>query len=329
LLSLLKYLKTGKILIVVCLFLFKNNIFSQNLVQNGSFESTTNLNCLVDPYNYVNYWLPIGSPDYFNANCTSGGYKVPSNYFGISYPINGIGYVGVAVYYKTSEAKEYLQQHLISPLISGKTYYSSFYITLSDKVTYSIQNIGALFSTSQPTVTGNYYFPATPQIENHSGYLSDTVGWMKIDGYFKAQGGEEYITVGNFYSISNTDTLQVYTNDPFPSDPGTSYYYIDSVSLYDSLNYALITNIKRLEDEVKVNLYPNPNNGNFKLEYHITKEVEFVVTDITGRIVSQYTLLPTQNNFLIKEDELNAGVYFYSIKMNNSLHKNDKLIIIK
>ncbi len=329
-LSLLQYLKTGKILIVVCLFLFKNNIFSQNLVQNGSFELNSNIDCSTGTYTVINNWNGIGTPDYFHSTCPLYNNNVPFNRFGESYEINNNkAYIGIVTYYKTSEYKEYIQQQLTSPLITGKSYYLSFYTSKADRVGYSTNNTGAFFSVNQPTVIGNNYFPANPQVINNIGYITDTTTWTKIEGYFKAAGGEQYITIGNFNSNTNTDTLNTGTANPIPFDPGEAYYYIDSVSLYDSLDYALITNVKKLKDEIIVNLYPNPNNGNFKLEYHIDKESDFIITDITGRIVNQYSLLPKLNNLLIKDDELNAGVYFYSIKINNSLLKNDKLVIIK
>jgi OOP family OmpA-OmpF porin len=326
-------------LLIIAILLFKNNK-AQNLIQNGSFEYSSSYNCNGDfintstafpgyGFHMLNDWLPISSPDYYYNSCSPLGYGTPINRPGKEVPKDGVAYVGICVYYKPYETKEYIQQHLNFPLISGKSYYLSFYVSRVERFTMSIKNIGAYLSISQPTVAGNTYFSALPQIVNDTGFLTDTLGWSKIEGYFTAQGGEEYITIGNFNSNANTDTLYIGTNDPLPSNPDGAYYYIDSVSLYDSLDYALITNVKNLEDEIRVNVYPNPNNGNFKLEYHITKEAEFVITDITGRLVNQYALLPSQNSLLIKEEELNGGVYFYSIKINNSVLKNNKLIIIK
>jgi hypothetical protein len=312
------------------IFSFKNNILSQNLIINSSFENYNLLYCNGAGFDLTN-WYSIGSPDYFNSFCTaSSGGSIPKNDFGYSYSKSGNAYAGILGYYKPYETKEYIQQHIGNPLIGGKSYYVSFYLSGSDRFTMSIKNIGAYISVIQPTtVVSNTYIPATPQVENQTGFLTDTTGWTKIEGYFKAQGGEQYITIGNFNSNANTDTLYTGSSNPALGNPDGAYYYIDSVSLYDSLDYALITNIKQLENEIKVNLYPNPNIGNFKLEYHITKEAEFVITDIRGRLASQYTLLASQNSLLIKEEELNAGIYFYSIKMNGSIIKNDKLIIIK
>lgn len=232
---------------VVCLFLFKNIILSQNLIQNGSFELNSNIDCSTGTYTVINYWNAIGTPDYFHSTCPLNNNNVPFNRFGEAYEINNNNaYIGIVTYYKTSEYKEYIQQQLSSPLISGKTYYISFYTSKADRVVYSTNNTGAFFSINQPTVIGNNYFPANPQVINNNGFITDTAAWTKIGGYFKAIGGEQFITIGNFNSNTNTDTLNTGTTNPIPFDPGEAYYYIDSVSLYDSLDYALINNIKKM-----------------------------------------------------------------------------------
>lgn len=65
--------------------------------------------------------------------------------------------------------------------------------------------------------------------------FSDTTQWTQIQGCFTANGGEQYITIGNFNYNVNTDTLYVGTNNPDPNYTNPlydySYYYIDDVSL--------------------------------------------------------------------------------------------------
>jgi hypothetical protein len=316
-------------LFVVCLLLFKNNVTSQNIIQNCSFELTTNLNCSTGPILNVNNWSVIASPDYFIAACNSiGNSGMPNNKFGSCYPKNGIAYVGIGTIMYPYETKEYLIQHLSNPLVAGKTYYTSFFLSKSDRTRIATEKIGAYFSLTQPTVpSGTVCLIASPQVENQSGYLTDTIGWAEISGYFTAQGGEEYMTIGNFNSNANTDTLHTGTTNPFFSDAGTAYYYIDSVSLYDSLTY--MTGTKQYENNIKLNVYPNPNDGNFNLEYSIKKEAEFVITDIAGQIVNQYTLFPTQNNLPIKEEKLNSGIYFYYVRQEKCILRQNKIVIIK
>ncbi|MBI3520254.1 MAG: T9SS type A sorting domain-containing protein [Bacteroidetes bacterium] len=312
--------------------LFKSNI-AQNLIRNGSFESYTEdagtSHCVTN-FSLMFNWEQIQSPDVFVSSCTfSNHFGVPNNNLGVSYPKHGNAYVGIGVLNLPYETKEYIFQHLSSPLISGKSYYTSFYISKADRSKYAIKNIGLYLSVAQPTAVANAYVSAIPQVESQSGYLTDTVGWTKIEGYFTAQGGEEYITIGNFNSNADTDTLNSGTTNPIPFDSGMSYYYIDSVSLYDSLDY--VTNIKSHENKLKCSLYPNPNKGVMTLEYDLgnTNEATMNLYDVTGKLMSTYKLQSNKGMLQMNEQTLENGIYFYHILVEGKSIKTDKIVIIK
>ncbi|MEX2379920.1 MAG: gliding motility-associated C-terminal domain-containing protein [Vicingaceae bacterium] len=57
--------------------------------------------------------------------------------------------------------------------------------------------------------------------------IIDTSGWVKIEGIYLAEGGEQYLTIGNFNDDTNTSYHIFNNNATIPS----SYYYIDDVSL--------------------------------------------------------------------------------------------------
>ncbi len=315
-LSLNKYLKTSKLLILVCLFLFINNIISQNLIQNGSFELTTNINCSTGPILNVDDWAIIQSPDYFISLCNGiGNSGVPNNNFGSCSPKHGNAYVGLATLGLPHERKEYIYQHLMNPLIGGKSYYTSFFLSKSDRTRIATEKIGAYFSITQPTVAAGttVCLLATPQIENQLGFLTDTVNWVKIEGYFTAQGGEQYMTIGNFNSNANTDTLYTGTSNPFFGDVGNAYYYIDSVSLYDSLDY--ITNIKNNQEHIKVNLYPNPISSILNI-VDKNNQLQNAVIQIQNNIGQ--LVFTSSFNSQINLSSLSAGMYFLTIQDKNS-----------
>ncbi len=294
-------------------------------MNNGSFESySVNSNGCTSNFSMVNIWQQIFSPDHFTSLCTfTNNYGVPNNTAGVSYPKSGNAYIGIVCFYKTQENKEYIYQHLVNPLIAGKTYYTSFYVSKADRTAYTIKNIGANFSVTQPTVVSIPYISSNPQIQNQSGFLTDTIGWTKIEGYFTAQGGEQYITIGNFNSNANTDTLNSGTTNPIPFDNGTAYYYIDSVSLYDSLDYALINNIKKNESDFNVKLYPNPTAGKLKIKIENLKEgnITIKITDVLDREVKQL-----EYEEEIDISELEKGIYFLSIMQGNKTLVTKKVI---
>lgn len=83
----------------------------------------------------------------------------------------------------------------------------------------------------------------TPQIlSDTTVFYSDTLNWMKISGIFKASGGEQYLTIGNFSDNNHTDTLHVVKSNVLPIQSYISYYYIDDVSLYEITEPHVIAN---------------------------------------------------------------------------------------
>ena len=86
-----------------------------------------------------------------------------------------------------------------------------------------------------------------------------------------------------------------------------------------------------LEKSSSFKLYPNPNDGNMTLEYNIeeTGMVVFSIYDITGKFIKQQPLNLQNKKETISAAELNAGVYYYTITINNNRKETNKLIIIK
>jgi hypothetical protein len=311
---------------------------NSNLIKNSSFEKySIQIDCnggfdvagVPSTYHIVDYWNTYNSPDYFNAICSAGGYNVPYNTFGNSDSKHGNAYAGLGVYlaHPTLDLEEYIYQQLTSPLKQDSVYCLSFFVSYSDRAVIAIKNIGASFSSSMHSTTSTGYINTVPQVVNNSGFLTDTINWVEIKGCFIAQGGELYLTIGNFNSNINTDTLHTKTTNPFPSGGiDISYYYIDSVSLWQN-NFP--TKVNEFTKEHSFNLYPNPNNGTMQFNYSVTKKAEFIITDVTGRIVTTYILDETQRSIVIKEQELNAGVYFYTVKQNSHILKQAKFVIMK
>lgn len=70
-----------------------------------------------------------------------------------------------------------------------------------------------------------------PQIQNDSlTVVSDKENWTKISGSFIATGGEQFLTIGNFFddiqTVKNSTRVSNYPNNNY------AYYYIDNVSVY-------------------------------------------------------------------------------------------------
>jgi hypothetical protein len=216
------------------LFSLPQHLLAQtNLVPNPSFE--TNSQC-PDAQSQIPRATPwagpvINSTDYFNVCATNTALKVPlaSAYFQPAR--TGDAYIGLYMLEASyMNSREYAQVQLLSSLQSGKCYYVEFYISLQNVCRYGVNNAAAYLSSSALSTTGtDPLLNVTPQITNYKNpIVTDTLNWVRVSGIYKAQGGENYITIGNFKDDDNTDTLFV-NQSMFNS----AYYYIDDVSVIE------------------------------------------------------------------------------------------------
>jgi hypothetical protein len=69
-----------------------------------------------------------------------------------------------------------------------------------------------------------------PVVENPVGnILMNQNYWVAIEGYYTAQGGEKYLTIGNFKNNFSTNYMMQNNATAF----NYSYYYIDDVSVVE------------------------------------------------------------------------------------------------
>ena len=334
LLLLNKYLKIGKLLtLLVCLFLFKNIIYSQtNLIQNSSFEKyTLPIDCNGGAFDIagspsfhhvVDNWYTQNSPDYFISTCVTSWYNIPLAFFGESYAKHGNAFSGIGVFDVRFNYQEYIYQNLSSALKPDTTYCLSFFVSRADRFPFAIKNIGAYFSNNIPIISSGY-INATPQIINTSSFLTDTINWIEIQGCFTAQGGEQYITIGNYNSNANTDTMRIQSTNPL-TGTGTdvSYYYVDSVSLWQN-NFP--TAINEIGNGGGFNVYPNPASSviSIKIVESIVgvEAYRIKITDVLGREV-----LVCEFKEQLNISQLEKGIYFLSLYKNYTLIGIKKII---
>ena len=236
-----------------CLFLEAQNVSfdnDSNLIYNPSFELHSSCPQRIDPYGIMDevdaWWQPThGSSDYYN-NCGGKQCKVPKNKLGIQMPRSGESMVGI--YCSLTDYREYIQTELKETLKEGETYKLSFYVSLSEYSKGAVATIGGLFTsyriwdTTRQMLTDNkvktlsngmrqviatFYQPQA--VNDFNRPLFDTSNWQKVEGIFVANGGERYLTIGNFYPEEQSNHI-----DPMNTQnilPG-AYYYIDDVELY-------------------------------------------------------------------------------------------------
>jgi len=212
------------------LFLFGTLSYgnAQNLVPNYSFETFTTCPTQYEGlcFLYAPPWscASLGSADLFNSCGNPSMAGVPDNAIGSQLANTGEGYAGFICFWPSiSNYREYPMVQLTAPLIAGEWYYVSFFISVADSGC-GVENVGAHFSTSSIYQSQFTTLNVTPQIENTTGMITDNIGWVFIGGCFQAAGGEQFMTIGNFYNDNET-----------PLDPDCSgtynYFYVDDVSV--------------------------------------------------------------------------------------------------
>jgi gliding motility-associated-like protein len=125
--------------------------------------------------------------------------------------------------------REYIEVPLISRLESDTCYHVLMHVNLANTRRLSSKNIGAYFSDTLITGINNYYpLPFTPQFNNTTSALPDTLNWTLVEGEFIAGGDERYMIIGNFNNDSLTNAIWI-NNAGWLSQV---YLYIDDVSVY-------------------------------------------------------------------------------------------------
>ena len=211
-----------------------------NLVPNYSFELYENCPTsyeLADAlHDKPSYWY---KPDkrgarYFNA-CANGfsnnNNGIPVNLAGggynYQYARTGNGYVAM-FYYNHMDTRNYIQVQLLDSLRQGKCYYAEYYVNLINSINFGCNNQSMLFTNTPiyaDTATGLQIIPANPQVQ-HPAIVTDTLNWVKVSAVFTAQGGEKFLTLGNFKNNAQTATQLIQT-----TGYSGAAYYIEDVSV--------------------------------------------------------------------------------------------------
>lgn len=126
---------------------------------------------------------------------------------------------------------EFIQSKLTAGLEKDSFYILRFFVNLANSSQISINSQGALLNNNAIEIgslyTGLLDSTIIPQLLNQNGYIEDTLNWVEIKGIIKANGDEQYITLGNFNIRKGFEKL---------FNPNAQYalaaYAIDDISLY-------------------------------------------------------------------------------------------------
>jgi hypothetical protein len=210
---------------------------------------------------------------------------------------------------------------LLDTLRQGHEYCVSFYVSVAEKCKYVTDGIGLYLSVDSAvdyTINTNLSF--VPQISNPAGnIIYDTLNWVQISGTYIANGGEKYLTIGNFKDDANTMI------DSTSSTGNSAYYFIDDVSVIDCT-----VGINEVNDNLSVGkLYPNPARTAVYYESELNDNENGLLElyDMLGNKLSAYTLNHGKNKITIETSGYARGVYMVKVNITDRQPEFIKLIL--
>jgi hypothetical protein len=304
------------------------NGYGQNLVLNPSFEDT--VSCPTNGFitNCQGWEAYSSSPDYYNSCVPSWSlYSVPNNYFGEQMAASGKAYAGIFCYVEGeidySVDREILGNSLITSLTISQKYYVSFKValTLNTQNTGSslaINKLGALFSTVPYT---NSNSSTIPPIENFAqvytdSIITDSTNWTSIFGSFTADSAYNYISIGNFFKVQNTDTVHIINNNPFTPN---AYYYIDDICVSTDSSFCANYTFTGVEENNVLNsmsIYPNPASDIINIEFNDNEIHNVKLYNSTGQIVLNKTIIRYD---ILNVGHLPQGMYFMQTNIDENI----------
>ncbi|MCU0360423.1 MAG: OmpA family protein [Bacteroidia bacterium] len=189
--------------------------YQKNLVPNGSFENYRKKSSDV---RRAIPWRQIETIDYYqkpldNDTTTERGAFQGECYTGFRF---------------RKKYKEFLQVKLAEPLHRGTIYEFKLKMRLAFWSNAELKSFGALFTK------GGY----RGQKDVYKGNMVDTIclkdglengnRWFEFKGFYKADGGEKYVTIGNFSPVINKD---LYRKKTIGFRVKEAYYFVDDISL--------------------------------------------------------------------------------------------------
>jgi len=217
--SLIHFRKYFGLLILGCGFV-PVMLAQKNIVPNGGLEKGKKGIFIAS----ATGWKGSGTVDYYTAPLKNDPAEKPG-------ALTGRAYAGLRFQW---DYKEFMYVKLSEPLKAGMAYRYEMYIRLvhMKNVTYSLKTLSACF-THEPYKTSEVVDATNSVSYTESTGIIENYQWTEIGGTFIAQGGERYLTIGNFKPNIRKDFVKLVKFKPFIFHE--AYYFIDDISLVEGV----------------------------------------------------------------------------------------------
>jgi outer membrane protein OmpA-like peptidoglycan-associated protein len=282
----------------------------KNIVPNGSFENyrkkTGNIRQAIP-------WNQIASVDFYQKPLSDDttaekGAKDGDCYGGLRYQ---------------KKYKEFIQVKLTESLHRGSTYEFEMHIRLAYWSNAVLKSFGVLFSKAGYTGPGSATKANMIDSVCKKGGFSNNFKWIRIHGFYKADGGEKYITIGNFNPVIKKDLQRM---NILKRGFKEAYYFIDDISLYR----------RKQPDEIIETVIVGPNKQNFEEDSVLKVNADIKIGDKVALkniffSPGSYYLLPESYvelnklaQFLIRNPSISIQINGHSDNTGMK-HKNQKM----
>ena len=224
-----------KKLLAIVLFLFSTIIIAQtNLVPNYDFSKIGKKLKEKGQINMAEPWISptLTQADLYIKKTKNPEINIAGNPYGAEDPMVGDNFAGILAYSpKGKVPRSYLQVKLNEPLQEDIEYCVTFHVSLADLSKFACNHLGAYLSNDAVAANNNDILQFEPQIVSRRLKVYDQqYAWTPVCAKYKAKGGEEYLTIGNFtlepnLKIGKVKRPQGY-NSPQTND---AYYFIDNI----------------------------------------------------------------------------------------------------
>lgn len=231
---------------------------AQNLVNNGSFEATLKCPDVDDNLDSVAVgWFSVAGSPGIAAGCDTTGRWGPNNIYGFEIPQDGENYLITSAHGVNAIAG----CELSSPLVPGKHYRLSYWISLADSSRYTTNpNIEARLSTN--AISGGFLLPSQPvEVQD---------GWVRYCQGFIADSAYGFLSLGKVTEDSSNQLTEVCSDCPLMNP----IYYVDNVTLEEG-----DCSTAGIAEPEPMLIYPNPARS------FIQVPAPFQLYDMTGREV--------------------------------------------
>jgi hypothetical protein len=289
---------------------------AQNLVPNPSFE-ITDCDAETDEYFFPAmdwYNVTNSSPDYYSISLEPGVcFAGPPT--GNQIPRTGSFMAGLWGSQIDSPTREYIQAKLISPLEADSVYCIEMHILLAEFCPLAINRFGVQLSTDSlydystfQLLTGGTLFSSSVDV-----FLSDAENWIQLIWEYQATGGEEFMTLGNFWAESDLEYMDVEGSDVYP----LAYYYVDDVSIVNCGTTSLY------EEEPIGIIGPNPFDTQLEISIGVGR-FYWALYSMDGRQIRDGRMV---NRGVVELSDLSSGLYI--IQVQNSIGEKQSKVVCK